>query len=70
MQTVGELKPIRRYRQRSPDTIKFSGLRLSKSAARRLDRKAAREGLSRGAAITAILEAWVRHGAKPPSTAA
>ena len=67
---TGEVKPIRPYRPRSTGTITFSGLRLSKNAAREVDRKAARERTSRGAAVAAILEAWVRHGAKPPSAAA
>ena len=67
--TTGKLKPIRPYRKRSPGTIKFSGLRLSEKAAKEVDGKAAREGLSRGAVIASILEEWGRDGAEPPAVA-
>jgi hypothetical protein len=40
--------------------VKFSGLRLSADCVEKLERKACRSGLSKGAAITEILEAWAR----------
>jgi hypothetical protein len=47
--TKGEIQPIRPYRKRSPDTLKFSGLRLSPWCVEVLQRKVKREGLSDGA---------------------
>ena len=61
---TGELRPIRPYRKRSPGTEKFSGLRLSPVCIEQIERKAEKEGLSNGAAIAAILEAWGRAKAR------
>ena len=63
LMTTGKLKPIRPYRPRKPGTEKFSGLRLSPVCVEQLELKAKRQGLSKGAAIAEILEAWVRSGA-------
>ncbi len=56
--TWGKLKPIRRYRERTPGTVKFGGLRLSPTCAELVAREAEEKGLSLSAAIAAILEAW------------
>lgn len=66
LRTTGEIKPIRPYRKRSPDTVKFSGLRLSLECAEQLEGKAERERTSLGGAIASVLEDWVRQGARRP----
>jgi hypothetical protein len=58
MRTHGELRPIRRYRERRPGTIKHSGLRLTPACVEQLERRAEQEGLSEGATIARILEEW------------
>jgi hypothetical protein len=55
---TGKLKPIRPYRKRSAGTVKFSGLRLSPGCIDTLEAYAEKRGLSHGAAIAEILEAW------------
>ena len=60
------LTPLRPYRPRSPNTVKFAGLRLSSGCAEALLRQAQAQDLSRGAAIAAVLEEWLRAGAKWP----
>jgi hypothetical protein len=50
--------PIRPYRPRAPNTIKFSGLRLTRSCAEKLAGFAQARRISRGAAIAEILEQW------------
>jgi hypothetical protein len=50
--------PIRPYRPRAPNTIKFSGLRLTRSCAEKLAAFAQTRRLSLGAAIAEILESW------------
>ena len=65
--TTGALAPIRAYRKRSSGTRKFAGLRLSPACIEHIEQKAEREGLSNGAVIAAILEAWVQAGAGRPS---
>jgi hypothetical protein len=64
MLTTGETKPIRPYRTREPDTVKFSGLRLTKRCAELLGRHARKKELSHGAAIADVLEEW--HARNPP----
>jgi hypothetical protein len=61
---LGELGPIRPYRERTPGTGKLSGLRLSPRCIELIEQKAQREGLSVGAAIAGILEEWVRGAAR------
>jgi hypothetical protein len=56
MMTVGRVKPIRPYRKRSQETIKFAGLRLTPACAQRIRQHAEREGSSFGAVIAEILE--------------
>jgi hypothetical protein len=56
---TGRTRPIRRYRQRSDDTVKFAGLRLSRHCADLLERRADSQGISRGAVIAQVLEQWV-----------
>src|SRR4051812_7910438 len=51
LMTTGELKTIRPYRERSPGTVKCSGLRLTSNCADELMRFAKAHGLSQGAAI-------------------
>lgn len=58
MRTSGELKSIRRYRKRRPDTVKFSGLRLTRHCIECVEAYAEERGLSSGAAIAEILESW------------
>jgi hypothetical protein len=59
---TGRMTPIRPYRKRRRNTVKYSGFRLSPECAGLLQRKSEREGLSKDAAIAAILEAWHRRG--------
>jgi len=61
-----ELQPIRPYRRRSPDTRKFAGLRLTPHCIEQLRREGEREGLSQGATISRVLEAWFRRKRPPP----
>jgi hypothetical protein len=56
--TTGELKPIRPYRRRRPDTVKLAGLRLTPPCAEALERRAKSRGLSMGAVIADLLEEW------------
>ena len=63
LRTKGMLEPIRRYRERSPDTVKYSGLRLTRRCVERLQAYADERGISQGAAIAEILEEW--NGKRP-----
>jgi len=54
----GRTTPIHPYRTRRSDTVKLSGLRLSKSCAGKLTTYAQKHGLSLGAAIAGVLERW------------
>ncbi|HLL53645.1 MAG TPA: hypothetical protein VK447_08875 [Myxococcaceae bacterium] len=56
--TTGTLRPIRPYRKRIPGTVKLAGLRLSRHCAGLVRAHADGTGLSLGAAIAEILEAW------------
>jgi hypothetical protein len=64
LRSVGELGPIRLYRQRTPGTGKLSGLRLSPRCIELIEQKAQREHLSVGAVIAGILEEWVGGAAR------
>lgn len=55
---TGKVGSIRPYRPRSPETVKFAGLRLSSRCAEQLERYADHRHIARGAAIADILEAW------------
>jgi len=61
---TGELQPIRPYRPRRTETIKFGGLRLRAEAANHLDELAEQRHQTRTAVMTDVLEAWVRRGYK------
>jgi len=61
---TGKVSPIRRYRPRSPGTLKFAGLRLSPQTVEALQELAEAEGLSDGAAIAQVLEEW--HAQRSP----
>jgi len=56
--TTGKLEPIRPYRTRTPGTVKYAGMRLSPQCAKKLAERAARAGISQGAAISEVLEEW------------
>jgi hypothetical protein len=56
--TTGKTKPIRPYRAREPGTVKFSGLRLTKDCAQKLERDARRKRISRSSVIAEVLEQW------------
>ncbi len=62
--TTGKLKPIRPYRKRSPETVKFAGLRVTRHCARTVRAYAKRRGISYGAAIAEILEDSLIHKPK------
>jgi len=55
----GKLKPIRPYRKRSEDTVKFAGLRLTGGCAKQVREFAKESNISYGAAIAYILEGWL-----------
>jgi hypothetical protein len=56
--TSGRTWPIRPYRRRAPNTVKFAGLRLTPTSARAIARYAEARGLSHSAAIAQLLEQW------------
>jgi len=65
--TPGSTEPlpaIRPYRKRTDGTVKFAGLRLSRLCVARLRKKARKRGLSNGAAIADVLEAWANRSAR------
>ena len=56
--TTGKTKDIRPYRPRVSGTVKYAGLRLTPACVEELERLRRERGLSEGAAIAEILEAW------------
>ena len=62
--TTGRTKEIRPYRPRTPDTVKFAGLRLTPKCAAKIARFAKATRRSHGAAIAALLEDWLANGLK------
>jgi hypothetical protein len=65
MLTECRVRPVHRYRKRTPGTVKFAGLRLSPGCARKLKKWADDQGLSVGAIIADILEDWFGEGTPP-----
>jgi len=58
MLTTGRTRDIRPYRPRVSGTVKYAGLRLTPACVEELEKHRKAHGLSEGAAIAEILEAW------------
>lgn len=58
LQKTGMIGPIRPYRKRAPDTVRFAGLRLSRDTAEGLLRYATKHKISRSAAVARVVESW------------
>jgi len=65
--TLGKTTRIRPYRERSPGTVKFAGLRLTPACVEVVKAYAKERELSRGAAIAGILEDWTASRRGGPS---